>query len=41
MCVHNVNVKLASVIAVLIVFVVRIFATIFKLDLPKVKLPRN
>ena len=41
MYIHNVNVKAASVIAVLIVFTVRILATVFKLDLPKVKFPKE
>ena len=41
MYIHNVNVRLASVIAVLIVFSVRIFATAFKLDLPKVRFPKE
>lgn len=41
MYVHDVNVKLASVLAVIIVFVIRILATIFKLDLPKVKFSKE
>lgn len=41
MYIHNVNVRLASVIAVLIVFSVRIFATAFKLDLPKVSFQKE
>lgn len=41
MYIHNVNIRLATVIAVLIVFVVRILATVFKLDLPKVKYPKE
>lgn len=35
---HAVNIRLATVLSVLIVFAVRILATVFKLDLPKVKL---
>ncbi len=38
MYIHAVNIRLATVISVLIVFAVRILATVFKLDLPKVKL---
>lgn len=37
MYINGINIRFASVVAVLIVFVVRILATIFKLDLPKVK----
>lgn len=38
MYIHAVNIRLATIISVLIVFAVRILATVFKLDLPKVKL---
>ena len=41
MYIHNVNVRAASIIAVLIVFAVRILATVFKLDLPKVRFPKE
>ncbi len=41
MYINNVSVKVASVIAVLIVFAVRILATVFKLDLPKVRFPKE
>lgn len=41
MYIHGVNVRISSVIAVIVVFVVRILATIFKLDLPKVKFPKE
>ena len=41
MFVNGVNGKLASIIAVLIVFVVRVLATVFKLDLPKVSFPKE
>lgn len=37
MYVNNVNIRIATVVAVLIVFTVRILATVFKLDLPKIK----
>ena len=37
MYVNNVNIRIATVAAVLIVFTVRILATVFKLDLPKIK----
>ena len=37
MYVNNVNIRVATVAAVLIVFTVRILATVFKLDLPKIK----
>ncbi len=38
MYIYAVNLRLATVVSVLIVFTVRILATVFKLDLPKVKL---
>lgn len=41
MYVNNVNIRIATVVAVLIVFTVRILATVFKLDLPKVKYPQE
>lgn len=41
MFVNGINGKPASVIAVLIVFVVRVLATVFKLDLPKVSFPKE
>ena len=41
MYIHGVNVRISSVIAVIVVFVVRILSTIFKLDLPKVKFPKE
>lgn len=41
MYVNNVNIRIATVIAVLIVFTVRILATVFKLDLPKIKYPQE
>jgi uncharacterized membrane protein YeiH len=37
MYINNINVRVATAISVIIVFVIRILATIFKLDLPKVK----
>ncbi|MGN0549249.1 MAG: trimeric intracellular cation channel family protein [Acutalibacteraceae bacterium] len=37
MYVNNVNIRVATIAAVLIVFTVRILATVFKLDLPKIK----
>ena len=41
MYVNNVNIRVATVVAVLIVFTVRIIATVFKLDLPKIKYPQE
>lgn len=41
MYVNNVNIRIATVVAVLIVFTVRIIATVFKLDLPKIKYPQE
>lgn len=41
MYVNNVNIRIATVVAVLIVFTVRILATMFKLDLPKIKYPQE
>jgi len=41
MYVNNVNIRIATVVAVLIVFTVRILATVFKLDLPKIKYPQE
>ena len=41
MYVNNVNIIVATVVAVLIVFTVRIIATVFKLDLPKIKYPQE
>ncbi len=41
MYVNNVNIRIATVAAVLIVFTVRILATVFKLDLPKIKYPQE
>lgn len=38
MYVHSVDTEIATAVSVLIVFSVRILATVFKLDLPKVKL---
>lgn len=41
MYVNNVNIRISTVVAVLIVFTVRILATVFKLDLPKIKYPQE
>ncbi|MGN1101090.1 MAG: trimeric intracellular cation channel family protein [Huintestinicola sp.] len=41
MYINNVNIRIATVVAVLIVFTVRILATVFKLDLPKIKYPQE
>ena len=41
MYVNNVNIRIATVVAVLIVFTVRLLATMFKLDLPKIKYPQE
>ena len=41
MYVNNINIRVATVVAVLIVFTVRIIATVFKLDLPKIKYPQE
>lgn len=38
---HSVDTEIATAVSVLIVFGVRILATVFKLDLPKVKLKNN
>lgn len=38
---HGVNFRVATVIAVVLVFVIRIAATVFELDLPKVKLEES
>ena len=38
---HGVNFRVATVIAVILVFVIRIAATVLELDLPKVKLEEN
>lgn len=41
MYVHLINIRVATIVSVAIVFVVRILATIFKLDLPRVKFPKE
>lgn len=41
MYVHSIDTEIATAVSVLIVFGVRILATVFKLDLPKVRLKNN